>query len=137
MANFTVSPVLIAAGAERRSAAVDPPARLTKAFVQLTDGGAWDTTAGFVKRWGVQASDAAGANFSFANAGSVFQGDPADSTTWLPFGSRDRAGGMPALNMERSDQNGNPLPLAEPGVKLRLAIEVTVNITLGASITTG
>jgi hypothetical protein len=134
MAIFTVGSTNVVQGAERHGAAVDPPARVTAASVQLVDtDGVWDTTPGTITRWGVQASDAAGVFTNTAadwgSQGSVFQDN-------LPFGSRDRNGGMPRLDMQSFGPDDVPLPIAPAGAKLRLAIQVTAAIRLGAEIRT-
>lgn len=135
MAVFNVPASNIQPGAERHGAAVDPPDQVTAAFVQLTDpNGVWNTTSGNIVRWGVQMSKPDGTFFNTAadwqNRGSVFQDG-------VPFGSRDRAGGMPALKIESEDQNGNPVSIAEPGVRVRLAIQTTGSaIVLGAVVKT-
>jgi hypothetical protein len=126
MAIFNVPAVNILPGAERHSAAVDPPDTVTAALVQLTDpNGVWNTTVGNIIQWGVQQSSD---NFA--------------SSSWLAgpnqevFGARDRSGGMPALRISKTDVNGNPLPVALPGVQLRLAIRVDTAIVLGATVKT-
>lgn len=130
MAIFNIPGVNLQPGAERVSPAQDPPDTCTKLKVQLTDaGGTWDTTPGTILRWGIQTSDASGTNWSWQNEGCVFQ----DA---LPFGSRDRSGGMPSLLIQKASGAGQPAPVAPAGVKLRLAIEVDTAIELGAQIRT-
>jgi hypothetical protein len=134
MAIFTVGSTNVVQGAERHGAAVDPPDRVTALSVQLVDtDGQWGVTVGTITRWGVQASAADG-TFSntaadWANQGSIFQDN-------LPFGSLDRQGGMPKIVIQSSGPDGSPLPVAGPGVRLRLAIQVDHTIKLGASIRT-
>ena len=78
MATFTVNGQNIPSGAERHTAAVDPPDRCTAVRVQLTDpNSVWDSTSGTIARWGIQASapDGTFTNTSadWENQGCVFQ----------------------------------------------------------------
>lgn len=136
MAIFNIPATTIAPNAERRGAAVDPPARVTSVLIQLTDpNGVWNSTSGTITRWGVQASrvDGTFANngTDFQNLGSVFQDEV------IPFGTRGKDGGLPAIRMGSTDNNGNPLPIAPNGIRLRLAIQTTgSSIVLGAVVKT-
>lgn len=121
--SFTINPVLIRAGAERHTAARTPGENFHQATVQLIDGGAWNTTPGHIVVWGFQRSDDGGANWDWSG---VKQEDPNGG---LPFGSRDRSGGMPALTITRDD-------FGQVGTQLRLAIVVDADIVLGAQIDT-
>lgn len=136
MAVFSIGATLINPGAERHGASKDPPDQVTAVKVSLVDtNGDWLTKTGTILKWGVQASDSGG-NFAntaadWDNQGSVFQ-------TGIAFGStrRDGTAAPPILKIAASDADGNPVPIAPPGVKLRLAIQVDAAITLGAEIRT-
>jgi hypothetical protein len=134
VAIFDIAGVSIAPGGERHSAAVDPADSVRAASVQLTDpNGVWNSTVGNITRWGVQAS---ANNGTFANTAADWQNPGSVFQDNLPFGSRDKSGGMPSLRIQRTDQNGNPIAIATLGVKLRLAIQVDATIVLGATIKT-
>lgn len=129
MPTFTIDPVLITPGAVRTSGPRDPADTVTRCTVQMTTDGSpnWDNTVGNVIRWGVQSSADGGSNWSW---GPAFQDN-------LPFGSRDKAGGMPQLLIERFGADGAREPIAPPGVLLRLAVEVDTAVRLGAVVATG
>ncbi len=134
MAVFNIGSTLITSGAERHTAGVDPPDRVTAIKVQLVDTDVvWDTTVGNIVRWGIQASKSDGTYANDAtdwnNQGGLFQDN-------IPFGSRFRGVAMPALRLGSTDAAGNPLPVAQPNIKLRLAIQTDTNIRLGATIST-
>jgi hypothetical protein len=128
MATYTIAPQQVLANVEKDSPAVTLPANVSSVTVQLTDqGGSWAKTAGNLKRWGAQHSSDGGATWSW---GPVFQGDPADPSTWVAFGTLSRGGGLPSVAISSTALVG----LA--GGLLRLAVLADANITLGAVITT-
>jgi hypothetical protein len=131
MAVFQIGSTNIPSGAERHGAAQDPPDRVTSASVQLVDtDGLWGTTVGNIQAWGVQQSNLDG---TFNNDGSdVYLAGPQA----VAFGTLSRNGQMPMLFIRSFDGDGNPAPIAPPGVKLRLAIQVDHTIRLGATIKT-
>lgn len=134
MAQFTVGSTLIRAGAERRGAAVDPPDRVTAVKVQIVDtDGQWGTTSGNVLKWGIQASRVDG---TFANDGTDWDNPGGVFQSNVPFGSLGRSGQLPLLRITAADADGNPLPIAPSGVKLRLAMIVDADIRLGAAVGT-
>ena len=128
MPQFTIPGSLITANVLRVSQDVTPGENFRRATVTLVDtNGQWgaspDPTRHIV-RWGFQSSED-GTNWQW---GPVMQEEPAPG---LPFGSRDRSGGMPALSIEGSNIVGLGT------TQLRLAILTDANIRLGASIVTG
>jgi hypothetical protein len=136
MAVFQVQAANVTPGAVRSSppAGVDPPEQVTALKIQLTDpNGVWDTTTGNIIRWGVQTSRADG---TFANDGSDWGNEGSTFQDNIPFGQRSRSGSLPTLSLSRTDVDGNPVPVAPPGIKLRLAIQVDHAIVLGATVST-
>jgi hypothetical protein len=105
---------------------VTPGANFKGATIALVDtNGQWDTTTGSVMQWGLQQSNDGGANWEW---GPVFQGDINDSSRWLAFGTRGKGSAMPSLAIDSSDFVGGS------GTQLRLAIQVSAQIRLGAQI---
>lgn len=124
---LTIQKVTIVANVEKDSASVTVPANLNSVDIRLTDpNGVWRTTAGNIKQWGLQKSTDGGVTWVW---GPVWQGDPNDSTTWIPFGTTAKDGGLPGLGMSSSDL------VSVTGDRLRLAIITDANIVLGATIT--
>lgn len=103
-------------------------ANFRAATIQLIDSSAqWFTRTGFVTIWGLQVSTDNGQTWDW---GPVMQQEPAPG---LPFGSRDRSGGMPALRIESSDFVGLS------GAQVRLAMLTAAGsqtVRLGATVTT-
>lgn len=125
MATFTIPGQNIVANHEKDSPGVTVPSGLTSVYIQLTDPKSqWGTTVGNIKIWGCQQSFDGGATWSW---GPIWQGDPANSATWIPFGTLDKSGGMPALRV-----SGGQLTV---GGQVRLSILTDTNITLGAVVT--
>ena len=114
----TINSTLLQPGAVRTSPSVTPGANFKGATISLVDtNGQWNTTTGNVVRWGLQSSNDGGANWDWF----LYQ----DA---IPYGTRDRSGGMPALEITSSDFVGGS------GTQLRLAIQVDATIRLGAQI---
>lgn len=123
MATFTIPAVAITANVLMVSPSASVVGNATRAAIQLTDPNSlWPATPDptrHIIRWGLQQS----LDGVLWDWGPVYQADVGG----LPFGARDRSGGMPALLVERSDIPAN--------VQLRLAILTDADITLGATLT--
>lgn len=126
MATFSIGSTLIQANNLRTTAAAQAPDDFHQAIIQLVDtnsqwGASPDPTR-HVTRWGLQMSTDGGSTW---NWGPIEQEEPGG----LPFGSRDRSGGMPQLTLESSALVGMA------GVRLRAAILTDAQIRLGLTIT--
>lgn len=125
MAVFNVAVHQITANVELHTASVAPPGKFTQATIQLVDpNGDWPAVPDPTRHiiiWGLQMSTDGGANFEW---GPILQQDEGG----LPFGTRDRSGGMPALIVGRGD-----IP---QGARLRLAILTDADVRLGAQVVT-
>jgi hypothetical protein len=125
VATITIPSTLIQANTLRRSTGTVVP-DFTHAEITLVDtNNQWGATPDptrHVVRWGLQISTDGGQTWAW---GPVMQEEPNGG---LPFGSRSRTGGMPALTVDRDD-----IP---SGVQVALAIETDAQIRLGAAIVT-
>lgn len=130
MATVSIPSTLIQANTLVTSGQTTVAGTINQATVTLVDtnnqwGATIDTTR-HLKQWGIQLDRGDGAGFVWW----LFQGHPTDQALWLPFGSRDRTGGMPALALS----SGAILEAA--GAQVRLAILTDAQVRLGASIVT-
>lgn len=143
MATFSIADQNIQANTQLSSTSRLVPANINNALIQLTDpNNQWGNTrsgTNFIKCWGLQINRNDGQGWKWF----LFQGDPTSTAegtdggysgptgqdAWLPFGSRDKSGGMPALALGSTDI------IALSGYLIRLSILTNNSITLGASIT--
>lgn len=130
MATFTIPSTLIQANTLRTTPGQTVATAIQGATITLVDTNSqWGSTPDptrHVKVWGLQLSHDNGATWDWW----LYQGDSADASLWLAFGTRDRSGGMPSLEVSSSriiETNGN---------QLRLAILADAQVRLGATITT-
>lgn len=125
MATFSIGSTLCRANQLTTSPGVEAPGDFHRIVVQLVDTNSqWGATpdqSRHITRWGFQSSSDGGTTWVW---GPVEQEEPGG----LPFGSRDRSGGMPAITLESSDVVG------AAGLRLRLAVLVDAQIRLGATI---
>jgi hypothetical protein len=130
VATINIPGQTILAGVPKESPSTQLPGNITAARVQLTDpSGVWATTPGNVKIFGVQASADNFVTFRWL----AFIGDPArveDPTTWTPFGTQARGGGLPWVSLTGTQM------VAAAGERVRLSILTDAAIVLGAVITT-
>ncbi len=128
MATFNVPGTQITANVLRTSPGFTHGSNYSRARITLVDtNNQWGNTpdnSRHVIEWGLQISHDNGTNWDW---GPVSQEEPGG----LPFGSRDRSGGMPSLFIESSTGIGGPTD------QIRLAMLTDANIRLGAQILTG
>jgi hypothetical protein len=106
------------------------PANMQGARIQLVEDGQWGTTPStnqFVKIWGMQIDRQDGLGFVWW----LYQGHETDTNLWLPFGTRDRSGGMPALSMDSTRV------LEAQGLPVRMGVLTNANTRLGATMIVG
>lgn len=126
MPQFSIPGVQISVNVQRNSPGVTPGANFHAATIILTNpNGDWPATVDNTRHivvWGLQRSDNGGASWDW---GPVHQREPLPG---LPFGSRDKSGGMPAMGIASSDLVG----LANS--QLRLSVLTDADVRLGATI---
>lgn len=124
VATFNIQAETIPANTLVQTRNVRAVSRFTVGTIQLVDtNNQWSTATGTIVQWGFMFSE---------NNGQTWQWGPIYQTD-LPFGSRDRSGGMPALKIESADLAG-----MRANTRLLLGIITapgSQTITLGATVT--